>query len=148
LENCNSSIFCIEEFKVAVEKLRKNKSYKDIDSLVIEALKDRPVESFRRGPLLNSSQNSPYLKLRIGGRGGYRMYFIAAIVRGCVYIAFIHPKKGSLGSANITDEARARFQRRIFECIQSDELYKVGLEGPLLTFSQTEVDKDFVDIPL
>lgn len=41
---------------------------------------------------------------------------------------FVHPKTGKFGSENITDESKAYLYKKILECIQSKDLYKVSLD--------------------
>jgi hypothetical protein len=40
---------------------------------------------------------------------------------------FVHPKTGSRGSENITDESKAYLYKKVLECIKSGELYKLTL---------------------
>lgn len=42
---------------------------------------------------------------------------------------FVHPKTGSLGSDNITDESKVYLYKKVLECIQSEDLYKLSLDG-------------------
>jgi hypothetical protein len=53
---------------------------------------------------------------------------------------FVHPKTGSLGADNITDESKALLYKKVLECIQTNDLYKVTLnaENRTLVFSETE----------
>ncbi len=41
---------------------------------------------------------------------------------------FVHPKTGSQGSDNITDESKAYLYKKVLECIQSEDLYKLSLD--------------------
>lgn len=40
---------------------------------------------------------------------------------------FVHPKTGSQGSENITDESKAYLYKKVLESIQSKDLYKLTL---------------------
>lgn len=134
--HCNNKIYCIQEFKDQVEKLRKSKSYSDLDRLLIEALSNKTIEQFKLGVLLNASETTPFIKKDIGGRSGYRLYYLAIIVKECIYIAFIHPKTGRDGSPNIRDNAKALFQKRIVECIKTGDLYRLNLAEKLISFER------------
>jgi hypothetical protein len=41
---------------------------------------------------------------------------------------FVHPKTGSQGSGNITDESKAYLYKKVLDCIESGELYKLSLD--------------------
>lgn len=130
LNHCNDRIYCIEAFKKQVQKLRKNNSYKSVDQLLIQFLRDKGIDHFRTGTLLNKSYTHPYIKHDIGGRGGFRLYYLAVIIKECVYLAFIHPKTGSGGSSNTTDEARGAFYKQVADAIKRGNLYQVKV-GPM-----------------
>jgi len=51
---------------------------------------------------------------------------------------FVHPKTGSLGYDNITDESKAALYKKVLTCIESNDLYKIELndEGKKLVFSK------------
>lgn len=138
LNHCNDRIYCIEAFKRQVQKLRKNNSYKDIDQLLIQFLRDKNIDDFRTGTLLNKRITHPYIKHDIGGRSGYRIYYLAVIIRECVYLAYIHPKTGSEGSPNTTNEARAEFYKLVTDAIKNDKLYRVSFTDERLEFLSTQ----------
>lgn len=127
LNHCNDRIYCIEAFKKQVQKLRKNNSYKGIDEHLIHFLRDKNVDHFRTGTLLNKSLTRPYIKHDIAGRSGFRVYYLAVIIKECIYLAYIHPKTGSEGSSNTTDEARSEFYKQVAEGIKNGKLYQVRL---------------------
>ncbi|ACT95480.1 hypothetical protein Dfer_4278 [Dyadobacter fermentans DSM 18053] len=135
MNHCNDQIYCIEPFKKQIQNLRKNNCYKDIDQLLIRFLRDKDIDHFRTGTLLNKSITHPYIKHDIGGRSGYRMYYLAIIAAKCIYLAYIHPKTGSDGSPNTTNEARTEFYKTIAKAIKDRTLYQVTVMGELLDFS-------------
>lgn len=47
---------------------------------------------------------------------------------------FLHPKTGSLGYENITDESKAHLYKKVLESIQSNNLYNVTVEDNKLVF--------------
>ena len=132
--HCNDRIYCIEAFKKQVEKLRKNNSHKDINRVLFQFLNHKNIDQFRTGTLLNKSISHPYIKHDIDGRGGYRLYYLAVIVKECLYLAYIHPKTGSYGSSNTTHEARAEFYRLVAEAIETGALYQVKLASERIAF--------------
>lgn len=101
------NIFCLEEFKIAFEKMKSKKSYKSIEKDIIDYFFDKSVEELSSGTRLNNNNEIPYIKKRLNGSGGFRVYFLLIIKDEKLYLMFIHPKTGTLGSENITDESKA-----------------------------------------
>lgn len=42
---------------------------------------------------------------------------------------FVHPKTGSMGADNINDESKAYLYKKILNCIESNDLYKIEIEA-------------------
>ncbi|WP_191860830.1 hypothetical protein [Hanstruepera ponticola] len=120
-------LYCLEDFKVEFEKLKSKKSYRTIEQEIINYFFDKTLEQLRSGTRLNHSDEIPYIKKRLGGRGGFRIYFLLVIKKESLYLMFVHPKTGSQGSDNITDESKAYLYKKVLECIQSEDLYKLSL---------------------
>ena len=120
-------LYCLEDFKVEFEKLKSKKSYRTIEQEIINYFFYKTAEQLRSGIRLNHSVEFPYIKKRLGGRGGFRVYFLLMIKNNSVYLMFVHPKTGSQGSDNITDESKAYLYKKVLECIQSKCLYKLFL---------------------
>lgn len=120
--------YCLEDFKVEFVKLKSKKSYRTIEQETINYFFYKPVEQFRSGTRLNHSVEVPYIKKRLGGRGGFRVYFLLVIKKESIYLMFVHPKTGSQGSDNITDESKAYLYKKVLECIQSEDLYELSLD--------------------
>ncbi len=49
---------------------------------------------------------------------------------------FLHPKTGSLGYENITDESKALLYKKVLECIKTNNLYEVAIENSKLNFKK------------
>ena len=119
-------VFCLADFKEAVGKLAKSKAYATIEQTIIEHFCGKTVEQVRNGTILNNSDTVPYIKKRLEGSGGFRAYFLLLIKNDCLYLMYIHPKRGPEGSENITDEAKKAFYKKVLTCIKSDDgLYHV-----------------------
>jgi hypothetical protein len=134
------TIFCLEEFKVEFEKLMRKNSYRTLEQDLITYFFNKSTSELCNGTRLNNSQDAPYIKKRLNGSGGFRCYFLLIIKNDCLYLMFVHPKTGSLGYDNITDESKAALYKKILSCIESNDLYKVELnkESTRLTFSRIE----------
>ena len=140
--NCNDNIYCIDDFKIAIEKLRKNRSYSDIDGLIIKALHNKVIDDFMlKGTNLNRSSTHPYVKLDVGGRSGYRLYYIAIVHNSCIYLGFIHPKVGSEGSTNTTTAYRSELHDKLALAIKKRNLYKVNILKSTLQFELLKSEK-------
>ncbi|SFC07695.1 hypothetical protein SAMN05421747_10427 [Parapedobacter composti] len=116
---------CLEDFKSEFEKLVSKSTYKNITKCVIEAFFDKTPEQLCTGTRLNGSAEVPYIKKRLCGRGGYRVYCLLVIKDNAVYLMFVHPKSGSLGSSNITDDFKAAIFKKVYECIREGNHYIV-----------------------
>lgn len=132
------TIFCLEEFKIEFEKMMRKNSYRTLEQDLIDYFFNKSIEELRSGTRLNNSEHIPYIKKRLNGSGGFRCYFLLIIKNDCLYLMFVHPKTGSLGYDNITDESKAILYKRVLSCIESNDLYKVELndEGKKLVFSK------------
>ncbi|RFS16082.1 hypothetical protein [Emticicia sp. C21] len=132
-------IYCIEEFKNEYERLIRKKSYKELEKEIIEHFLLGDPQSIITGKRLNNSADRPYIKKRLDGSGGYRVYFYAVIYNECIYLMFVHPKTGSLGGENITDEAKAMFYKSVLHCIENRLLYKLShIERERIVFTKIE----------
>ncbi len=121
-------IFCLDDFKVEFEKLNSKKSYNTIESDLIEYFFDKSVLELSSGTRLNNSDDTPYIKKRLRGSGGFRCYYLLIIKNESLYLMFVHPKTGSKGSENITDDSKAYLYKKVLDCIKSDDLYKLTLD--------------------
>ncbi len=130
------TILCLEDFKVQFEKLKKNNSYSSIEKDIVEYFFDKDVQQLASGTRLNNSDDIPYIKKRLNGSGGFRIYFLLIIKSGKVYLMFLHPKSGSLGYENITDDSKAFLYKKVLECIKTNNLYEVSIEENKLSFKK------------
>ncbi len=129
--------YCIEDFKVEFEKLKTKKSYKTIEQEIINYFFGKTSEELCSGTRLNHSLEAPYIKKRLMGKGGYRLYFLLIIRKESLYLMFVHPKTGSYGSENMTEESKAYLYKKVLDCIESKNLYRLSLDdsGKKLNFS-------------
>ena len=120
-------IYCIEDFKVEFEKLISKKSYSSLAREIIDYFFNKPCNELCSGTRLNNSDETPYIKKRLGGRGGYRVYFLLIMKYERLYLMFVHPKTGSMGYENINDESKALLYKKVLNCIKSENLYKIQI---------------------
>ena len=123
------NIFCLSEFKVEFEKLKSKNSYNSIEQDIIDYFFGNSVQDLCTGTRLNNSSTTPYIKKRINGRGGFRFYFLIIIKDENVFLMFVHPKTGSLGYENITDESKAYLYKKVLNCIKTNDLFELTLNS-------------------
>lgn len=129
-------IYCLSEFLNEVERLKKKNSYSDIEVEISDHFFGKTIDQICNGNLLNASKDTPYIKKRLKGRGGYRLYCLLIIRDDSVYLMFVHPKTGSLGYESLSREKIKSLQKDLFEAIKSDDLFEVTFEGEKLDFAK------------
>jgi len=132
-------IFCLKRFKEAYDDLSKKKSYRSLEKELIDYFFNKEINQLLSGTRLNNSQNEPFIKKRIDGRGGFRIYYLVLIKNKNIYLMFVHPKTGSEGSDNITEQSKALIYKEVLACIRTNELFELTLnkDGSRIEFSLT-----------
>jgi hypothetical protein len=102
-----------------------------LNIFLIKIFRNYPQEQIR----LNNSDTIPFIKKRVKGRGGFRFYFLLIIKDEILYlIMFVHPKSGSLGFDNITDESKTILYKKVLESIKIDNVYVMSVINEKLSF--------------
>ena len=73
------TIFCLEEFKIEFEKLMRKNSYRTLEQDLIDYFFNKSVNDLCSGTRLNNSEQTPYIKKKLHGSGGFRYYFLLII---------------------------------------------------------------------
>jgi hypothetical protein len=120
-------IFCLEDFKDEFDKLKVKKAYRTLEKDIIYYFFNKPIQDLNSGTRLNNSDETPYIKKRLRGSGGYRVYFLILIKKENIYLMFIHPKTGPDGAENITDESKSALYKKVLTSIKTNDLYKITL---------------------
>lgn len=129
-------IFCLEGFKDEFEKLKKNNSYSDLESVVIDTFfNKKPQDFFKSGSKITGSMDSPYIKKRLGGSGGYRCHYLLLIKDEKLYLMYIHPKTGSKGIDNTNANFEKQLYKEIYESIKTGNYYKLSVDKKSLIFT-------------
>ncbi|MCF6318527.1 MAG: hypothetical protein L3J83_04475 [Proteobacteria bacterium] len=136
-------IFCLEIFKTEFDALKSKRSYRSLEQNLIDYFFERPIKELRSGTRLNNNDETPYIKKRLNGSGGFRIYFLLIIKNEKLYLMFVHPKTGSKGSSNITDDSKSNLYKKVLQAIRSKELYKLELNDSkdIITFSKLQKGK-------
>ena len=99
-------IFSTPEFKHEFEKLIKNNSYKYLSKEIINNYFGQNIENISSGTKLNGNSPNAFIKKRIGGSGGSRLYLLIVQTSDSIYLTFIHPKTRPAGYENIAPDKR------------------------------------------
>lgn len=121
-------IFCINDFKKEYETLIKKRSYKPLEEAIISYFHNKKPNDLKlKGARLNQSHDAPFIKQRLNGSGGFRIYFLLLVKENKVYLAFVHPKTGSKGAESITDKSKGLLQKRLYDAIKTNNLFRITL---------------------
>lgn len=86
------NIYCLEDFKVEFEKPISKNSYKPLEKEIVSYFLGKTAPALASGTRLNNSNETPYIKKRLKGRGGFRCYFLLMLKSNDLYFRFVHPK--------------------------------------------------------
>lgn len=124
---------CTPEFKKQVEKLSKNKSYRNLESELIEFI-GSDLDNFSIGFNLNRNNSTPFIKKRLNGSGGYRLYYFYTINKETITLLYVHPKTGSEGFESIIDKKKSELMDTRALCKSNRDMFKIEVKNELLTF--------------
>lgn len=120
-------IYCLEEFKTQFEKLLTKKNYKSLEADLADYLTGKTIEELAAGTRLNNSSEFPYIKKRLEGSGGFRIYYILLFKSDGIYFMFVHPKTGPMGAPNITDESKSFLYKKVLNAIKTNDLHQMKI---------------------
>lgn len=136
-------VYCLNRFKQEFLKLSSKKHYKTLEADIIEHFINKSLAEVQSGRRLNNSVETPYVKKRLNGAGGFRVYFFLIIKDEALYLMFVHPKTGPDGSDNVTDESKAILLKEVVAAIKDKDLHQVEQKESKLVFTHlSEVNKD------
>lgn len=118
-------IFSTPEFKSEFEKLIRKNSYIYLHAEIIQCYFDKKIEECLSGVKLNGHSPNPFIKKRLNGSGGSRLYLFAFTLDNSIYLSFIHPKSGNLGYENVSNIKKTQLINDIVDCIKNNDLYFV-----------------------
>lgn len=98
-------IFCTDRVKQDILKLGKKSSYSNLNKLLFDYISEKnTLEEWKSGSRIYlGNPNFICIKKRLGGSGGYRMYYLLTIKGDEITIAAIYPKTGSKGGSDLSD---------------------------------------------
>ncbi|HEX8376837.1 MAG TPA: hypothetical protein VF602_03400 [Pedobacter sp.] len=138
-------VFCLQRFRDEFLKLHTIKSYRSLEPEIISYFFNKELTQVQSGTRLNNSAETPFIKKRLNGAGGFRFYFLLILKDEDLYLAYVHPKTGPQGSDNITDESKAALQKEVYDSIKTSNLFEVTTNENKLVF--THVKDSLISIP-
>ena len=130
------NLLCTERFKSEFERLKRKKPYRNLQQELIDYFIDKETSDLENGSRINGNDINAYIKKRLEGSGGYRVYYYIITAKGNVYLMFVHPKTGPDGSENIKKGSISLFLEETIEGIKTGKLYKVSAKDGELIFEK------------
>jgi len=78
------------------------------------------------GDPLSIVPNVTYLKKRLEGSGGYRVYVLGLVKNDAVYLLYVHPKTGPDKLANVSMEKKKALLKDVLAAIKNETLLEVA----------------------
>lgn len=134
-------VYCIEEFPDELRKLKKKKSYRDVEKRLAEYFFPRPdvtVKEVAKGSIVNHDPDVPFFKKRLRGSGGYRVLFIGLVVNDIIFLTTIYPKTGDKGKGDLETDERLILQEKTRKAMEQKKglIVQCGADGKSLEFEK------------
>jgi len=121
--------YCIPEFEVEFNSLRLKNNYSNLPDLLFDEFNSIDISGLKSGTNLIPGKGIYYIKRRIAGSSGYRVYYVIDEKNNKAYFGFIHPKTGPEGIANIGHKFKTANFKSIFAAIKNGDLKRVTFKG-------------------
>lgn len=125
---------CTPEFKKQVEKLSKNKSYRNLESELIDFICS-DIDNFSIGFNLNRNKTMPFIKKRLNGSGGYRLYYFYTIIKETITLLYVHPKTGGEGFESINVKKKSELMDTRANSKSNSDMFKIEVKNGILTYT-------------
>ena len=127
-------IFCTTRFKTDYHKLLKSNAYRDLEEELIISFFNKSDEEICHGITIVGNKDRRVIKKRLGGRGGFRIYFFAYIVDSKVYLSHIYPKTGPQGKKSLNKQYETMLIAETADAIITGQLFVLSVKGGKLSF--------------
>ena len=121
--------YCIPEFEFEFNSLCLKNNYSNLPNLLFDEFNSIDINGLKSGTNLLPGKGIYYIKRRIAGSSGYRVYYVIDEKNNKVYFGFIHPKTGPEGIANIGHKFKIANFKSIFVAMKNGDLKKVKFMG-------------------
>jgi hypothetical protein len=119
------NLYCIEEFKIEFEKLKKKRQYKDLEEEIIDYFIDKETEDLMSGSNISNDPIIPFIKKRLSGR--YRIYYLLVIKDGNVFLMYVYPKTGPYRIVDTSTAFKKELLKKVISCIKSKNYFAVNV---------------------
>ncbi len=137
-------IYCTAEFRAEYIRLIGKNQYKDIEAVIKDYFIGKELQEVLSGTRLNNSDTVPFIKKRLEGKGGYRIYFLIIIKDENVYLAHIHPKTGPYGKSNIDKTYQHAILNILKNKIVNNDLFELVYNNDNLSFEKPKSNESKV----
>ncbi|MEZ4850542.1 MAG: hypothetical protein R3B93_18400 [Bacteroidia bacterium] len=131
-------IKCTQSFCDQFSRLKRKKSYRDLEALLAKFFHEKEFKDLLSGARIHDTPGKPFIKKRLGGSGGYRLYYIADENEENIYNLVIYPKTGPDAQANITDAEKVECIRELVNAKKKGNLFvcRIDENGKELSFEK------------
>lgn len=119
-------VYCTAEFREILEKLSRKKPYSTLMAQVMAQYCNTTYARACTGDPLSVFPNAIYLKKRLEGGGGYRVYVLGIVKDDAIYLVYVHPKTGPDALANVSMEKKKALLKNVLAVIKSKTLHEVA----------------------
>jgi mRNA-degrading endonuclease RelE of RelBE toxin-antitoxin system len=137
-------IFCTESFKAEYKKLNKQNAYRILENEIIDNFFNCSDDQIFHGVKMSGPDDKMVVKKRIGGRGGFRVYFYAYIHDKIVYLYYLYPKTGPAGKVSLNSKFEAIINNEAKKAIDYNELLEMSVVDGRLNFANTKLNDETV----
>lgn len=130
------TICCTFEFKRIYDKLVKKNSHADLEQVIIDWISGKSIADFRAATVLNGNSPNPFLKKRLNGSGGYRIYYALIASHQLVISSAIHPKTNFMGKSTLSSTEIAEAISDASDSFKSGNLYELACVNLKLVFTR------------
>ena len=132
------TICCTHEFKRIYDKLVKKNSHADLEQAIIDWLFTKTATELRAATALNGNSPNPFLKKRLNGSGGYRIYYSLIASQKLVISSALHPKTNYLGKSTLSSSEIAAAIDDVAESYMNRDLFELTVVKSSLVFNAIE----------
>ena len=120
-------IKCTPVFFQNLRKIERKPSHKKIESLISDHFFNKEFSDLLSGMRIHDIPRKPFIKKRLGGKGGYRIYYVADENEEIIYLLYLHPKTGAFSQSNITAEQKVNCLKELVYSKKKKELLSLSL---------------------
>lgn len=123
-------LFATQSVVDTIKKLEKKPSYSDLRLLFYDYICKHPsFQDWDSSARLSNMSPIPHIRIRLGGRGGYRVYYVLILKNDEVIISGLHPKTGKKQKSTFSnEEIKASLREALSACRSRDLMLPITLD--------------------